>query len=363
MWVGGLSFTYLTIFLAVHLALHKSTVELASYRTMIASISGRIHESMSQSEINHVTAQIEKIEFGGDLGSLGLDFIARPLSIYIEPASFDMNASLALLGDDQLTAAQVKFDSLSSKVDLVYARRTGLLDRLLQVACLVGLSLLFFGIWFLFKSNSRWQDEISIVENFPADGDSGFEKYLQSVIDEEVQFVGHRARLSCKGFDIDHLPLELKEIVELLAEQLVRNSIEHGGRPAEVRLLAGKTDYVSVRVILQELESSWVLSVWDNGEGLDGNEILRTALRLNLISEENANSLEAEQRIKLVFLQGFTTREVDVSTTENNKPLSELRAISKRIGGTISIQNQRGDYCQFSVRFQKRVSSKSFVGK
>jgi len=108
-----------------------------------------------------------------------------------------------------------------------------------------------------------------------------------------------------------------------------------------------------VRVTLEEQDNYWQLSVWDNGEGLDANEILRRALELKLVDEGSVSALAPEQRIKLVFLRGFSTRKQTISMSENDKPLSELRVIAKQSGGVISIQNQKGGYCQFSIRFPK----------
>ncbi len=352
-WFGVLSLLYIAVCFSVHLLLYKSTLELASYRTMIASISGRIHDSIAQDEAQHLSSQISKIEFGGDLRVLGIGFDAKPLVSYLNPATFDLGASLALLREGRWRAAQVKFDSLASKIDAAYSRRTQLLSTFSKLAGIVGLALLLMYAWLWRKSKGHWSHEISVVgHEFDAE-DQSFESYLQLVSAEEVKFVGHRAEVSCNGFDVEHIPPDLKNVLELIAEQLVRNSIEHGGLPAEQRLLLGKTDYILIRVTLEEFDDSWLLSVWDNGEGLEGDNILRRALELKLVSQSTVDSLPAEQRIKLIFLQGFTLRRKTVSISDNDKPLSELIILSKRHGGVVSVQNKPGEYCQFSVRFPK----------
>ncbi|MBL4670773.1 MAG: hypothetical protein JKX81_00830 [Arenicella sp.] len=322
---------YLAVCFSVHLVLYKSTLELSSYRTMIASVPARIHDPMSQYEVQHLSSQVAEIEFGGDLRALGLSFVAQPLTDYLEPTTFDMSASLALLNDGRLRAAQVKFDSLSSKIGIAYARRLQLLRTLSRIAGAVGLLLLLIFVWLWRRSKGQWSHEIGMVSEEPSDQTfSSFAAYLQSVVEEEVKFSGHRASLSCKGFDLEHLPATVREAAELIAEQLVRNSIEHGGRPAEQRLLAGKTDYISIRVTIEEHDESWLLSAWDNGEGLDGAAILQQAISLNLIDQTAADALAPEQRIRLIFLPGFSSRETAISVAENDKPLSQLRELVKR---------------------------------
>jgi hypothetical protein len=325
---------------------------------MIASIPGRIQDPMSQHDVQHLSLQIAKIEFGGDLRTLGLNFFAQPLAGYLEPTTFDMSASLALLNTGRLRAAQVKFDSLSSKVDIAYARRLHLLGTLSRIAGVAGLLLLMIFAWLWHRSRGQLNREIAMVRDESTDpAFFSFAAYLQSVVEEEVKFSGHRASLSCNGFDLGQLPVTIGETAELIAEQLVRNSIEHGGRPAEQRLLAGKADHISIRVSLEEHETSWLLSVWDNGEGLDGMVILQQAIDLNLIDQTAAEDLAPEQRIRLIFLPGFSSRESNrekaISVAENNKPLSQLRELAKRQNGAMSLQNRFGEYCQISVRFSK----------
>lgn len=353
-WFSIVLLSYVAVCFSVHLLLYRSTLELSAYRTMIASIAGRIHDPMSQNEVQHLTSQVARIEFGGDLRDLGLDFVAQPLAYYLKPTSFDLGASLALLKERRLRTAQVKFDSLSSKVSIAYARRLQLLATLSRVAGAVGFLLVLISIWLLRRSRRHYHDEIVMLGDESTDQSfSSFGDYLQSVVAREVKFSAHRASLSCKGFELEQLPVEIAETVELIAEHLVRNSIQHGGRPAEQRLLAGKTDYISVRVAFAENEKNWLLSVWDNGEGLDGAAILKKAISLNLIDQAAGEALTPEQRIKLIFLPGYTSRETATSRVDNDKPLSQLRELAKYQNATMSVQNRLGDYCQFSVRFAK----------
>lgn len=354
MWFSMVLLCYLAVCFSVHLLLYRSTLELSAYRTMVASIAGRIHEPMSEYDVQHLSSQIGKIEFGGDLRDLGLDFVAQPLADYLKPTSFDLGASLALLNERRLRTAQVKFDSLSSKISIAYARRLQLLATLSRVAGVVGLLLVLIFVWLLRRLRGHYSDEIVMLGDEPTDQSfSSFGDYLQSVVAKEVKFSAHRASLSSKGFELEQLPVEIGEAVELIAEHLVRNSIQHGGRPAEQRLLAGKADYISVRVAFAENEDNWLLSVWDNGEGLDGAAILKKAIGLNLIDQAAGAALTPEQRIKLIFLPGFTSRDTATSRVDNDKPLSELRELAKHHNATMSVQNRLGDYCQFSVRFAK----------
>lgn len=325
---------------------------------MTASIPGRIRDPMSQYEIDYLVSVIDKVQFGGDLSVLGLNFDAKPAEYYLMPSSFDFQSSLALLKQGRLRAAQVKFDSFASKIDSTYERRLKLLLRLSTLAGVVALLLALTFLWLLYKSKGKLNSEVELLPD-ETEADQSFSSYLQSVVEEEAKFIGHRAQLNCIGFDNNEFNQEgedaadHRETLELIAEQLVRNSIEHGGRSPESRLLAGKPEYLSIRVSLQDAKEHWLMSVWDNGEGLDGERLLEKALSLGLISEASAKQIEPENRIKLIFLGGFTTRDRSVSKSDNNRTLAEIRAVLKSLGGLISVQNQSGLSCQFVIRFPK----------
>ena len=139
----------------------------------------------------------------------------------------------------------------------------------------------------------------------------------------------------------------------LIVEHLVRNSIEHGGRSPEIRLASGKPEYLSVRVTLQDNGDTWLLSVWDNGEGLDDEKLLDKALSLGLITPASVKLLTLDQRIKLIFIDGFSTRERKLSIVENDRTLAQIRAVLKTIDGVISVQNQMNASCEFTVNFPK----------
>jgi len=265
-WFSLFCIAYIVGGLASFVHFNKSTIELATYRTVVSSIPARVRPSMSQHEIDHLASHIEAIQFGGDLSSLGLRFKVKPANSYLEPSSFDFPAGLNLLRQKRFSAAQTKFDLLVSKVDVVYERRLQLFSIMALVA--IGLAILLVSIlfWKLYRAKSKVHKEVEFVAEDEVQGHD-FVRHLQAVAEEEAKFSGHRVQLKCVGFDNDEFAIgldgsqssskaQLRETIELIIEHLVRNSIEHGGRAPELRLLAGKPEYLSVRVTLQDVGST-----------------------------------------------------------------------------------------------------------
>jgi two-component system chemotaxis sensor kinase CheA len=205
------------------------------------------------------------------------------------------------------------------------------------------------------KIRRNWGKESTVAwtENPPLPGQPSFESYLNNVVHEEARFSGHRASLSYSGMRTSELPVLLSDIVRQLIEQLVRNSVEHGGRSPEQRVMAGKPDHLNVLVSVDQSDSAYYVLVEDDGEGLDIQEIVRRAADLGLISIQQANALPAKQEARIIFLPEFHDSNRPDSQAENDQSLYELRMLVSNVGGVFSIQNQVGHYCRFIVSFPK----------
>lgn len=345
---------YVILLLAIQLATTKKSSELASYSAAVSTLPGRFHEPMSRYELATVAQALRALQAGGDLGVFGLPYSAPSLATVLGEDRFDMDATLALLDDGRIRPALAKVELLATKVQRVNERR-GRILAYLQWLSLAGVFLIV-----LFISNAWWRSRTSLTDNIsaaeePEEDESAqtFNDYLQKVLEEEVAFTGFAAKLNCKGFDEVILPSDLLSPIETAAEQLVRNSIEHGGRALEDRLMAGKSEHLNIDVHLTEHDNHYELVVRDDGEGIDETEVVLRAIKLELLSAENAREIPPGQGIKYIFLPGYSGEKQAFGVSQNSISLDKLRRMIKLHGGTIGLQNLPGKYCQFTIKFAK----------
>ena len=339
----------------IYLYTQKSSSQRLEYKAAVASLSARVHGMMTENETSLLIQTLEQLDLGGPQPLLGLSFTASSLNDYLGKDKFDVRATAALLEQSQFEAARAKLELLSTKVSRAQAREFQILRYLAYLGLAGAILLAMYVVYTGIRLRRHWSNEITVFwsENPPLEGSQSFEDYLQAVVEEEVKFTGHRAKLTCVGLRVVELPSPLSNIVEQLIEQLTRNSVEHGGRPPEQRVMAGKTDNLNILVSIDQSDSSYYVSVRDDGEGLDAQEIVRRAADLGLISHQEANSLPVNQAARIIFLPEFHSANRPVSQAENDQSLSELRMLVKTVGGVFSIQNQLGHYCQFIVSFPK----------
>ncbi len=358
-WACVLLAAYVIAFVLIHGLVTHSSIQRAEFKAVISSLPERFHESMTLQESERLSDTLESLQIGGEQPLLGLDFKTKPLDDYLGADKFDVNATVALLKDNQLRSAETKLRLLATKLTRANDRRARLISTLSDIGVALAVFLAIYALYAGFRMRRHWSDEITFMSeaDYAVAKPSSFNEHLQNVVSEEATFTGHPAVVEVEGISLEALPEPFFTVAEQVIEQLVRNSVEHGGRPTEQRVMAGKPEGIVVSVTVRETQEAYHISVRDDGEGLDPVRIKQRALDLNLLNKEVAAKMSAAQAIKLIFLPGFHSEYRQTSLAENDQSLSELRLLVKTLGGVFSLQNEPGEYCQIRLTFPKDLES------
>jgi two-component system chemotaxis sensor kinase CheA len=158
---------------------------------------------------------------------------------------------------------------------------------------------------------------------------------------------GKLAELETRGEDTE---LD-KTIAEELADPLmhmVRNSIDHGIEPPEVREAAGKSPTARVRLAAYHQGGHIVVEVADDGRGLDRESILNKARQKGLV-EAGAQPSESEV-FHLIFEPGFSTAERVTDISGRGVGLDVVRRNIQKLRGRIDIQSRAGQGATFLLK-------------
>ncbi|HEY0341042.1 MAG TPA: chemotaxis protein CheA, partial [Steroidobacteraceae bacterium] len=132
-----------------------------------------------------------------------------------------------------------------------------------------------------------------------------FNRFQRTVRDVSRE-IGKEIQLVVRGEDTE---LD-KTVVERIADpltHLVRNSMDHGIEPAEVRLARGKQAIGTVTLNAYHESGSVVIEVSDDGGGLKREKILAKATQRGLIEE--GRTLTDSEVFAFIFEAGFSTAE------------------------------------------------------
>ncbi len=142
-----------------------------------------------------------------------------------------------------------------------------------------------------------------------------------------------------------------KSVLDQLGEPLVhllRNSIDHGIEAPDRREPTGKPRRGTIRLSARHEGTDVVVSVEDDGRGLDREAIRAKAAAKGLVAEDAA--LSEKEILGLILLPGFSTAERVTSVSGRGVGLDVVRKQIEALRGSVSISTQPGCGTTFSLR-------------
>jgi two-component system chemotaxis sensor kinase CheA len=134
-----------------------------------------------------------------------------------------------------------------------------------------------------------------------------------------------------------------KSIVEKLSDPLmhiVRNSIDHGIEPVEVRRAMGKPEFGTLALEASHESGSIVIAVGDDGGGLDLGRIQAKAIERGLVQE--GAELSDQEIINLIFEPGFSTAEAVSDLSGRGVGMDVVRRNIDELRGSIEVETDPG---------------------
>lgn len=142
-----------------------------------------------------------------------------------------------------------------------------------------------------------------------------------------------------------------KTIAEELTDPLmhmVRNSVDHGIEPPEVRQASGKHPVGKIRLSAHHQGGQIIIQVADDGRGLDREKLLSKAREKGLITD--GDQLTDSEVYNLIFHPGFSTAEKVTDVSGRGVGMDVVRKHVQKLRGRIEIESKRGEGTTFTVR-------------
>ncbi len=140
-----------------------------------------------------------------------------------------------------------------------------------------------------------------------------------------------------------------KSLIEKLVDpltHLVRNSIDHGIELPEKRRAAGKPEMGTVILGAEQKGGSIIISIIDDGGGLNRARILDKAHANGLAVSDDMPDSEVWQ---LIFQAGFSTAEAVTDVSGRGVGMDVVRRNIEAIGGRIEIESSLGEGSGFFI--------------
>jgi two-component system chemotaxis sensor kinase CheA len=173
-----------------------------------------------------------------------------------------------------------------------------------------------------------------------------FEKFRRLVHDLARE-LGKEVELSIAGAETE---LD-KTVIEQLGDplmHLIRNSMDHGIEPAAERATHGKPPTASIHLSARHSGASVLISVADDGAGIDAEAVRASAIEKGLIADDA--ELSDAQIYKLIFQAGFSTARKVTDVSGRGVGMDVVRQRVESLRGTVEVASERGGGTTVTMR-------------
>lgn len=169
------------------------------------------------------------------------------------------------------------------------------------------------------------------------------------VVRDLARSLNKEVNLKLQGEDTD---LD-KNLVEALADplvHLVRNAVDHGIESPEVREAAGKPPAGTVVLAAEQEGDHILLSIQDDGAGMDAEVLRRKAVEKGLMDEDSAARLDNKECYNLIFAAGFSTKEEISDVSGRGVGMDVVKTKIGQLNGSIEIDSEPGRGSRLIIR-------------
>ena len=147
------------------------------------------------------------------------------------------------------------------------------------------------------------------------------------------------------------MPAAQIDAVRDIAIQLVRNAVVHGIETPTVRAAAHKPAEGTIAVYLtRDAGSEWVLSVRDDGAGLEPARVRARLVALGWYTPLQLESFDDRQILAHLFKPGFSTQEVPSQHAGRGVGLDLVQHHVRQLGGRMLMSSTSGQFTEFKIK-------------
>ena len=178
---------------------------------------------------------------------------------------------------------------------------------------------------------------------------------IQKVFGKFPRMVRDMSRTLGKDIDLEMFGEDTevdKTVIENIGDPLVhiiRNSIDHAVEFAAERELKGKPKKGRIILSAYQKGTQIVIEVSDDGKGIDIDTVKRKALSKGLITEEDAEKMSDDAAINLIFLPGFSTKDVSTELSGRGVGMDVVKTNVGKLNGYVEVITKKDIGTTFKI--------------
>ncbi|HSH96594.1 MAG TPA: hybrid sensor histidine kinase/response regulator, partial [Roseimicrobium sp.] len=183
------------------------------------------------------------------------------------------------------------------------------------------------------------------------DGIKGFPRMVRDL----GRALGKSVRLEISG-DETHVDRDILERLEAPLGHLLRNALDHGLESPAERVAAGKPEECVIHLGARHSAGVLLVSVEDDGRGIDVEKVRAAVLRRRLTNKETAARLSEAELLEFLFLPGFSMKESVTEISGRGVGLDVVQTMVKEVRGKVRITSHHGRGTSFQLQLPLTLS-------
>lgn len=131
---------------------------------------------------------------------------------------------------------------------------------------------------------------------------------------------------------------------------LIRNALDHGLELPDDRIAIGKPRTGNVVLSATHEGNQIIISIKDDGRGIDPERIARKAIDKGLVTEDQIAAMSQKEVLDLIFLPGFSTKEQATDLSGRGVGMDVVRTNIRKLNGLIEIRSELGRGSEFILK-------------
>ena len=160
--------------------------------------------------------------------------------------------------------------------------------------------------------------------------------------------LGKIVRLDIRGEET-MIDREILERLDSALNHIVRNGLDHGIEPSDIRIAAGKPAEATLSIQAFHQSGRLRILVREDGRGIDAEKLRATVVARGIETSETAAALAVDELYEFLFLPGFSTAAKITEVSGRGVGLDSVRSMIQESGGSIKLESQVGKGTTFDL--------------
>lgn len=183
------------------------------------------------------------------------------------------------------------------------------------------------------------------------DGTQRFPRMVRDL----ARSLGKQVRLEILGANTQ-VDRDILDRLETPLAHLLRNAVDHGCEPPELRAAAGKPPEALIQLEARHSAGLLLVTISDDGAGVDTKRLRQRVVEAQLTTAPVAERMSEAELLEFLFLPGFTLKDKVTEISGRGVGLDVVQNMVKGVRGSIRVLTQAGRGTRFQLQLPLTLS-------